>query len=95
MLMHVIAYEGCADTVRESALKADSGRKMPCRNGESNLPQRRASPTLYQLSYIPTYHEPRLSNFCHPGSFNFYSDQRSSHMKRFVVQHAVNQTYYL
>ena len=44
--------QGCTDTVRESALKVDSGRKIPCRTGESNLPQRRAGPTLYQLSYI-------------------------------------------
>ena len=45
---------GCTDTERESALKVDSGRKIPCRTEESNLPQRRAGPTLYQLSYIPT-----------------------------------------
>ena len=38
---------------RESALKVDSGRKIPCRTGESNLRQRRAGPTLYRLSYIP------------------------------------------
>ena len=30
---------GCMDTVRESALKVDSGRKIPCRTGESNLRQ--------------------------------------------------------
>ena len=51
--MHAIAHEGCADTVRESALNVDSGRKIPCRTGESNLRQWRAGPTLYQLSYIP------------------------------------------
>ena len=45
---------GCANTERESALKVDSGRKILCRTGESNLFQRRAGPTLYQLSYIPT-----------------------------------------
>ena len=44
---------GCTDTVRESALKADSGRKKPSRTGESNLRERRADQTLYQLSYIP------------------------------------------
>ena len=44
---------GFKHTVRESALKVDSGRKIPCRTGESNLPERRAGPTLYQLSYIP------------------------------------------
>ena len=45
---------GCTDTLKESALKVDSGRKIPCRTWESNLCQRRASPMLYQLSYIPT-----------------------------------------
>ena len=45
---------GCADTVRESALKVDSGGKLPCRNGESNTSRRCAGPTFYQLSYIPT-----------------------------------------
>ena len=35
------------------ALKVDSGRKIPCRTGESNLCRRRAGPMLYQLSYIP------------------------------------------
>ena len=54
MLMHAIAQEGCTDTIRESALKVDSGRKIPCHIGESNLPQRHAGPMLYQLSYIPT-----------------------------------------
>ena len=44
---------GCKDTVSESALKVDSGRKIPCRIGESNLCRRRAGPMLYQLSYIP------------------------------------------
>ena len=38
--------------VRESALKVDSGRKIPCRTGESNLRQRGDGPMLYQLSYI-------------------------------------------
>ena len=45
---------GCTDTVRESALKVDSGRKIPCRTGESHLRRRRAGPMLYQPSYIPT-----------------------------------------
>ena len=44
---------GCTDTVRESALKSDSGRKIPCLTGESNLRWQRARPMLYQLSYIP------------------------------------------
>ena len=45
---------GCTDTVRESALEVDCGRKIPCRTRESTLPQRCAGPTFYQLSYIPT-----------------------------------------
>ena len=45
---------GFTDTVRESALKVDSGRKIPCRTGKANLRRRRAGPVLYQLSYIPT-----------------------------------------
>ena len=46
MLMHAIAH-GCVRTrVRESALKVDSGRKVPCRTGESKLRQRRAGPML-------------------------------------------------
>ena len=44
---------GYMDTVRESALKVDSGGKIPCRTGESNLGQRSAGPMLCQLSYIP------------------------------------------
>ena len=34
-------------------MKVDSGRKIVCRTVESNLRQRRAGPTLCQLSYIP------------------------------------------
>ena len=34
MLMHAIAYGSCTDTVRESALKVDSGRKIPFRTEE-------------------------------------------------------------
>ena len=30
VLVHAIANVGCRDTVRESALKIDSGRKIPC-----------------------------------------------------------------
>ena len=52
MLMHAIAHGGVRTQVRESALKVDPGRKIPCRTGESNLRQRRDGPMLYQLSYI-------------------------------------------
>ena len=37
---------GCMDTVRESELNVDSGRKIPCRIGKSNLRQRRDGPML-------------------------------------------------
>ena len=42
ILMHAIAYGGCMDTVRESALEADCGRKIPSRtlatrNGQHQL----------------------------------------------------------
>ena len=30
------AHGGCRNTARESALKGDSGRKFPCRTGDSN-----------------------------------------------------------
>ena len=42
--------QGCADTVRESALKLGSGRKIPCRTGDSNLRQRRAGPIWFDLN---------------------------------------------
>ena len=44
---------GCPDTNRESALKVDPGKKMPCPIGASNLYQRHDGEMLYQLSYIP------------------------------------------
>ena len=43
----------CKDTVTQSALKVDSGRKIPCRTWESNLHEPCAGPALYQLSNIP------------------------------------------
>ena len=55
MLMHATAHGGVRTHVRESALKVDSGRKISCRNGESNLRQRRAGSMFYQLNYIPTH----------------------------------------
>ena len=45
---------GCTDTVLESALKADSGRKIPCRTRQSNLHRQRAGQMLYQRNYIPS-----------------------------------------
>ena len=52
----VNAYDctrGCKDTVGESALKVDPGRKIPCRTGESNLRLQRAGPMLYYLAMSP------------------------------------------
>ena len=57
MLMQAIAHGGCTDTVRQSALEADCGRKIPFRTGDSNLSQYCSwlfSRTLYQLN------QPRL-----------------------------------
>ena len=45
---------GCTDTLRESALKGDSGRKIPCHTRKTNQHRGRAGPMLYQLNYIPT-----------------------------------------
>ena len=60
MFLHAIAHRGCRDTVRESALTADSGRKIPCCTGDSNRHQDCAwhfSRMLYQLSYpSPNYY---------------------------------------
>ena len=54
MLMHATAGGGGGmNTIRESALKVDSGRKIPCCTGESNLHQWRADLMRYQLSYVP------------------------------------------
>ena len=39
MLMHKIAHGGVLTHVRESSLKVDSGRKIPCRTGKLNLHQ--------------------------------------------------------
>ena len=76
---------GCTDTVRESALKVDSGRKIPCRTGESNLRQWRAGPTLYPLSYIhaPVDHiSPSFTMGVHHDSVPFY------HIATNVLVHA-------
>ena len=52
MLMHAIAHRGCTDTVRASALDADSGRKIPCRTRDSNLCQ--YCIWLFQSDALPT-----------------------------------------
>ena len=59
-MMHAIAHRGCMDTVRESALKIDSGRKIPYCSWDLNPSQYCAwlfSWTFYQLSYsLPQQH---------------------------------------
>ena len=42
----------CTDTARQSALKVDSGRKTSCRTGESNLCQRRISPSIVSFTGV-------------------------------------------
>ena len=42
-----IAHGGVRTHVSESALKVDSGRKISCRTGESNLRQQRDGPMLH------------------------------------------------
>ena len=46
---------GARTHVRESALKVDSGRKIPCSTEESNLRQRRNGPMLYQGATPPPH----------------------------------------
>ena len=55
LLMYAIEHGGCTDTVRESALEVDSGRKIPCRIWDSNPRQyctQLFSRMLYQLSLL-------------------------------------------
>ena len=47
--MHASAHGGVRTRVRESILKVETWRKVPCR---TDLRQRRDGPTLFQLSYI-------------------------------------------
>ena len=54
MLMNVIAHASFMDTVRQSALKAYSGRKIPGHNGKSDPRRRRADTMFYRLNNIPT-----------------------------------------
>ena len=56
MLLHAIALGSCTDTVKESALKGDSRRKIVRCTRKSNLPKRRAGPTFYQVSFVPALH---------------------------------------
>ena len=53
VLMNLIARGGCTNTLRESALKANSRQKIPCCIRESNLAQYHVKQTLSQYSFIP------------------------------------------
>ena len=67
MLVRAIAHGGCTDTVRESALKVDPGRKIPCGTGDSNPCRFCAwlfSRTLYQLISYPRPFGYLLSKLC-------------------------------
>ena len=55
MLMHAIAHAGVRTHVRESSLKVDSGRKIPCRTRESNLRQQCDGPLLYLWATSPPH----------------------------------------
>ena len=45
--------QGCTDTEGESALKVDSGKKIPCRTGESNLRQPTELHPIPYNNYLP------------------------------------------
>ena len=51
--MHATAHGGCTHTVRESAPKGDTGRKVPCRTGQSNLRQHCAWLSAFQSDALP------------------------------------------
>ena len=90
MLMHAIAHGSCANTVRESALKADPGRKFSRRTGESNLRQYGAwpfGPTLHQLSHIPAPHPTLSSKIQFKSQGYFIISVRES-------KHVANGTYF-
>ena len=53
MLMHATAHRSVR-APKQSALKVDSGKKIPCHTRKSNLHQRHDGPMLYQLSYVPS-----------------------------------------
>ena len=93
MLMHAIAHRGAWSHVRESALRADSGRKIPCHTRELNLRQWCAGLMLHQLgaTYPPPIHSwqkgnhkvPKISHrvkfCCWPSDYKHFSVQLILH----------------
>ena len=65
MLKHVIVHGGCTDTVRESALKVDSGRKVPYRAGNPNP---RQYCLAFQSDALPSDLSPLLKTSTHSPS---------------------------
>ena len=53
ILIPAITHMGCTDTVRESALKVDSGRKIPCCTGDWNPCQ--YCTLFFQLDAVPVW----------------------------------------
>ena len=65
MLMPAIAHKGCTQTIGESTLKADWGRKIPPHTQDSNRRWTRRSVNWF---YIPA---PKIHSFCHDSWANF------------------------
>ena len=77
--MHAIAPDGCTDTVRESALKADSGRKISYGTGDSNL--RQYSALAFQSDALPTELFPPVSlEYVSLQTFRTYNEQQTAFM---------------
>ena len=53
--MHVITHRGCTNTVRESTLKVDSGRKILCFTRESDRQQYLGILSGFYLCHVIKY----------------------------------------
>ena len=62
MLTHAIAHGGVRTHIRESALKVDSERKIPCRTWEWTCVSGVAVRCSNQASYIPTHVHVRINS---------------------------------
>ena len=61
LLMHAIAHEGCTNNEKESALKADTGRKAPGNRTNVSIV---SDFSVYPLRYAPAYLTPRSTSMC-------------------------------